>query len=119
MRMTIKQNILIIASSLVIAGLIPFIYKRHNGESIVSKTFHSGSGWGYDILLNGKLIIHQAWVPAVSEKKEFSTETEAKETAALVISKIKNNKFPTLSKAEVEQICEDKKLHNMQLGMHE
>jgi len=117
--MTIKQNILVLTSSLVIAGLIPFIYKKHKEESIVSKTFHSGSGWGYDILMNGKLIIHQVWIPAVSEKKEFSTEAEAKETAALVISKLKNNKFPTLSKDEVEQICEDKKLQNMQLGMHE
>ncbi|MFI5186766.1 MAG: DUF4907 domain-containing protein [Chitinophagales bacterium] len=104
--MITKHNAIVIAVSVMIAAAIPFIYKAPGQKEIINyKTFHSDSGWGYNIVLNGKLIIHQEYIPAIAEKKGFSKEIEAGETAQLVISKLKNNKSPTLSKTEVEQIC--------------
>jgi len=107
MQTIIKHNIIVIAIAVIIAVAIPFIYiSRANSQpGIDYKVFHSATGWGYDIVMNGKLVIHQEYIPTINKKKEFSTATQAKETALLVISKLKNNKFPTLSKKEVEQIC--------------
>jgi len=105
MQTTTKHNIIVIAVSTLMAISVPFIYRPVKKERINYKTFHSGPGWGYDIIMNGKLVIHQEWIPAIAEKKEFLNETQAKQTANLVILKLKNNKTPTLSKAEVDQIC--------------
>src|ERR1700746_4082726 len=102
---TTKHNIIVIAAAASIAAAIPFILNRKSEQAISYKVFHSGTGWGYDIAMNGKLIIHQECIPAINEKKQFLSEAQARETAQLVISKLKNNKFPTLSKTEVEQIC--------------
>ena len=101
---TTKHSIIVIILSIAIAAAIPFLYK-HNERKISYQTFHRGSGWGYNIVVNGKLSIHQEYIPAIAEKKEFSTEIQAKETAQLVVYKLKNNKSPTLTKTEVEQIC--------------
>jgi len=106
--MITKHNIIVLCASLVIAASIPILYKYKSGATKVeylSRTFHSGSGWGYDIVMNKKLIIHQEYIPAIAEKKEFQTEKQADAAAQLVLSKLKNNKFPTVSKAEVEQVC--------------
>jgi len=103
--MTTKHNIIVITICVIIAVAIPFLYKTHEGNKINYKTFRADSGWGYDVVVNGKLLIHQQYIPVVAEKKEFSTEQQAEEAAQLVVSKLKNNKLPTLSKAEVQQIC--------------
>ena len=104
---TTKHNIIVIAIAVVIAGAIPFIYQAGKNEKIDYKTFHTKDGWGYDIVVKGKTFIHQQYIPAISEEKEFETETQAKEMARLVVYKLKNNKLPTLSKTEVERICDD------------
>jgi hypothetical protein len=107
MRTITRHNIVVIAIAVIIAIAIPFIYiyKAGTQSNINYKVFRATTGWGYDIVMNGKLIIHQEYIPTINRKKEFLTATQAKETALLVISKLKNNKFPTLSKKEVEQIC--------------
>jgi hypothetical protein len=107
MPMIIKHNWMVVAVSVLIAAAIPVLYKgaMGTGSKIDYKTFRQRGGWGYDIVVNRKLFIHQECIPAISEKKEFSTEVQATEAARLVMSKLKNNKLPTLSLAEVEQIC--------------
>ena len=102
---TTKHSIIVIILSIAIAAAIPFLCKHNEERKISYQTFHRRSGWGYNIVVDGKLSIHQEYIPAIAEKKEFSTETQAKETAQLVVYKLKNNKSPTLTKTEVEQIC--------------
>ena len=100
-----KHNLIVIAVSILIAAAIPLLYDSAKGNDISYKTFHKDAGWGYDIIVNGKLFIHQESIPAIPQKKEFPTETEAREVAQLVMRKLKNNKLPTVSCAEINQIC--------------
>lgn len=51
-------------------------------------------GYGYDIITNGRVIIHQPQIPIVSGNVGFVSIDEAKTTAQLVIDKIKNHQFP-------------------------
>lgn len=55
---------------------------------------NGSGGWGYDILINGKLYIHQPIIPGVQGNRVFSSEEKAREAGELVISKIRNNILP-------------------------
>ncbi len=56
---------------------------------------HNGSrGWGYDILINGIVHIHQPNIPAVMGNNGFSSEEKALLAGEFVIQKIKNNILP-------------------------
>ena len=59
-----------------------------------SVEFNGTRGWGYDILIDGKIYIHQPNVPAIIGNNGFSSEEKAMLTGEFVISKIKNNIFP-------------------------
>ncbi len=50
--------------------------------------------WGYDIIIDGNIYVHQPTKPAVGGNSGFATEAEAQSVADLVISKIKNNVLP-------------------------
>ncbi|MDA9121425.1 DUF4907 domain-containing protein [Flavobacteriales bacterium] len=41
--------------------------------------------WGYDIMINGKLFVHQPFAPGISGNKGFSSKEKASSAAELVI----------------------------------
>ena len=51
-------------------------------------------GWGYDIYIDGKKMIHQPHIPAVPGRQVFSLEEEAERVASLVSHKVLNNIMP-------------------------
>jgi len=50
--------------------------------------------YGYNILVNGKTVIHQLHMPALPGTKGFGTEEATRRVAAFVILKIRNGIFP-------------------------
>ncbi len=64
--------------------------------------------FGYDILADGKLMIHQPTIPTIPGmpgNKGFKSEAAAQKIAALVIDKIKNGEMPpTVSEKEVKEV---------------
>ena len=54
----------------------------------VNKTF------GYDILVEGKPLIHQPSIPAVPGNEGFKTRKKAKTVAEFVVKKIRKNEMP-------------------------
>jgi len=65
--------------------------------------------WGYDIMMDGKLFIHQPFAPGISGNRGFSTEKKAERAAKLVIEKINNGILPpSLSVDEVHRIENNK-----------
>jgi hypothetical protein len=117
--MTTKHNLIVIAASILIAVAVPVLYKAGKGNEINYRTFHQSAGWGYDIVVKGKLFIHQEYIPAIAQKKGFPAEPQARKAAQLIIYKLKNNKLPTLSLADVEQICKTGDSMTMQQVAHE
>lgn len=64
-------------------------------------------GFGYNILIDGKMYVHQPHVPAVAGNKGFATSEAAKKAASLVAYKIKNNIMPpSITEAELDSIGE-------------
>jgi hypothetical protein len=77
----------------------------HKGmKYITSKTIHSDSlGWGYEILANDTVLIHQVFIPAVQGKKGFVSEDQAKTIAHLLIKKMSTSKdLPQITIQELD-----------------
>lgn len=67
------------------------------------KTLQNPDGtWGYDIIGDGKLLLHQPHIPALPGNAGFQTEAQATRVAQAAIQKIKQGEsLPTLSVEEV------------------
>jgi hypothetical protein len=52
------------------------------------------TNFGYDILTNGKLYIHQPHIPAINSLKGFHSESDAKKTAQCMADKIERGVSP-------------------------
>lgn len=64
-------------------------------KSITAKLIPSiNNTWGYDILVESKLTIHQQNIPGMPGNEGFKTKKAAQKTADLVISKMKKGEMP-------------------------
>lgn len=78
-------------------------------DSAQSITYHviavTDGQFGYDVYVGGKLLIHQATIPAVTGTSGFSRRQDADAVARLVVSKLKAGQMPpTISRRELEAI---------------
>ena len=61
--------------------------------------------WGYDILKDGSMCIHQNSIPGVSGINGFATKQKAEKVAKLVVNKIQRGEMPpTVSQDEMKSI---------------
>lgn len=61
--------------------------------------------FGYDVLADGKLLIHQSSIPAMPGNSGFDTRQSAAKVAKLVIQKIKNGEMPpTVTVEELKKL---------------
>ncbi|MBL0339616.1 MAG: DUF4907 domain-containing protein [Bacteroidetes bacterium] len=61
---------------------------------IDSAEINGSKGWGYDVLVDGKIYIHQPNIPAIMGNSGFGSEEKAKKTGDFILNKIKNNIIP-------------------------
>lgn len=62
--------------------------------SFVTFANSDGNGFGYDIHVDGRVYIHQPYIPAVSGNNGFASKEDAEKVARLMEYKIKNNILP-------------------------
>lgn len=102
----IKRNWIFL---LFAASLVLFLFSRFrdtekgsNRIRLAAKIFRSGEGWGYDILTNDTVFIHQETIPAIEGRKPFQTKEDAKEISDLVLSKMHQRKLPVINTGELD-----------------
>jgi len=66
--------------------------------------FEGFNGWGYDILVDDKLFIHQESIPVLQGKAGFPKKEQAAQTAQLIINKLKQGQVPAVTTFELEKI---------------
>lgn len=103
---TIKKNWVYV---LLGFAILFFICRKviNQNENIHLKTFKTTNGWGYDILKDDKVYIHQEIIPAIEGFKSFTTEAEAEKVGKLVIQKIKNKEgggLPQVTREEIDSL---------------
>lgn len=79
---------------------------EYNGSNLTYKIIPGAEkSFGYDILSNGKLLIHQPVRPGLPGNKGFATKKDAAGVAELVIEKIRNGEMPpTVSEEEMKKL---------------
>ncbi|MDF2934431.1 MAG: hypothetical protein K0R36_3762 [Chryseobacterium sp.] len=77
--------------------------KKHS-SNLQIKITKQNSGYGYQILKNQKILINQPYIPAIQGDKTFKTETDARKTADLVVSKIDKYYLPKISTHELDSM---------------
>ena len=77
---------------------------RSVGRALERRT-NPHNGFGYDILVNGNVYIHQPYMPGGDNNTPFPSEESAKATAGFVIAKLKKHIIPpTVSQEEVDSL---------------
>lgn len=80
----------------------------HEKKVVISlETFKSASGnWGYEILADGKVYIHQEFVPSLEGEQPFLSKKEAQKVGRAVLKKMSTQNTPTLTREEVLKILD-------------
>jgi hypothetical protein len=100
-----KHNTLVIIGAVIVSVLIWAISLNINKhQSISYRTFEAANGWGYDILVNEQIVIHQDRIPAIGNRKGFTNAAQAAAAASMVIQKIQHGKLPSLTSTELKTI---------------
>ncbi len=74
-------------------------------DTIRYKVYRVDSGWGFDILINSKVFIHQPFIPGVQGRFVFLTSNDARKTAVLMIQKmLKQRGLPGVSYRELDSL---------------
>lgn len=84
-----------------------FIYKKTATKTTTfeAKMFQVEQGWGYEILNNKKVYIHQEIIPAIQGKKNFASKADAEKVANFLIEKIKRkNGLPQITIEEIDSL---------------
>lgn len=58
-------------------------------------------GFGYQILVDGKVKIDQPFIPVLAERVAFGTYKDARKTAEVVVSRLKTGKDFTLTREDL------------------
>ncbi|OQP54357.1 hypothetical protein A4H97_23025 [Niastella yeongjuensis] len=66
-------------------------------------TFKTEHGWGYDILVNDRIVIHQPMLPGKAGFNGFTTEQEAGTYAQNVIESIKSGTHPFFGQKQTQR----------------
>lgn len=63
------------------------------------------TGWGYQILQDGKIAIDQKHIPVIQGYKGFTSREKAEKTATFIVEKMKKGVFPpTLTETELDSL---------------
>ena len=98
------QHIVILSVSAILSVFILLHFtKEKRQHRLDSRVFRAVSGWGYDILVDDKIFIHQESIPVISGNKGFLRQEDAEKTAGLIINKMERGEPPTVTIFELQQ----------------
>lgn len=81
-----------------------------NDASVIQiRTFQiaDSENFGYEILIDEEIYIHQEYIPAIEGKHYFKSQKTATKAAEIVKKKIELNRLPNLSKDEIKRLFRD------------
>lgn len=67
------------------------------------QTVQWGEGWGYQIVMNGKVLIYQPTIPAIDTLMAFPDEESARVVGSIVLEKLNNNRDFTITITDIQK----------------
>lgn len=107
--MTIKKShtIVLLVAVLFAAGSTFFMLVSKDKQAsspFTYQCYNNGQGWGYDVLQNNKVIVHQPFIPGTSGTAGYSNQQQAQLAAQFVIENIKSGQSLSLTHQQLQQI---------------
>ena len=99
---SLKRKTALFSACIVLAVFTAVSYSC--STRVHSRLFRSGCGWGYDIVCNGRTVIHQPFIPALPGEKVFPDRRSARKVAGLVAGKIRAGESPAVSTEEILEL---------------
>lgn len=90
-----------------------FLYFRpgdvgsRGGRQPELQTFQLEDGWGYQIVMNEKVLIYQPTIPAIATQRSFPDEVSARKIGSLVLERINDNKDFSITIGDIEHSLSD------------
>jgi hypothetical protein len=96
-------GVLVLVVSVV---LVNHFHQKKAGQVLVEvKPISSSNGWGYEIIADGKVYIHQEFIPAIPGRHGFKTSDDAVKVGKKVVAKISANQIPpTITVDELKEM---------------
>ena len=103
-----KHHILVLLAALLIAAGSAFYIltvkkSAPPAHHLHYSTFKTDHGWGYDIMVDDRIVIHQPMQPGKSGYDGFPTEKEAATDAQNVIESIKSGTHPFFGQKQTQR----------------
>jgi hypothetical protein len=96
--MTISKThkLVLLAACLIAAGSTFFllVLKPAPKQGLHYNVFKAENGWGYDVLVNERIFIHQPFIPGKPGNSGYRTKEEAAAGAKTVIESLKSGENP-------------------------
>ncbi|GAC1452859.1 MAG: hypothetical protein NVSMB7_15590 [Chitinophagaceae bacterium] len=101
---------LLAAVIMMVAGSAVIISKKNKSAGgndmlpVALRALKMNDGWGYEVLVDNKVYIHQDCIPAISSFKKFTTESEALLMGNRVVDKIKHGHKPIITLQDINDM---------------
>jgi hypothetical protein len=96
---------LILAIGIILSGGYYLRNKKDKEYVFVElHTFHSPLGWGYDILADKKVFIHQDIIPVLPVRKGFRTEQDALTIGRKVLDRINKKQLFDVTRQDLKEV---------------
>lgn len=84
--------------------------RGNSSEKVEASVFKldDGSGWGYEILKDGRVFIHQEYIPVLEGKQVFQTKEDALKVGIRVRDKLKKGESPSLTSQELTELLKSR-----------
>ncbi len=107
--MTTKQKQIFIVCTALILFCAVFFYMRRSPSPdglvyLHAEPIRTKYGWGYNILADQKLYIHQEFMPGLPGKHGFASADDALRVGNRVIEKIKANEMPHITREDLHAL---------------
>lgn len=106
--MTKRYWIIVLASVIMIVAATMIVYSKKDSNTgstnmlpVVLRPLQLKDGWGYELLVDNKIYIHQDCIPAIERNKRFVTEEEAMRIGNIALDKIKKGHKPILTVQDI------------------
>jgi len=100
---SVVRRILFIALAVLALLTIYQVYKSRSDYQL--QVIRTSAGWGYDVLSQGRVILHQPTIPGAAGDRGFANENQARQVGERVISKLKKGEgLPTITPDELRDM---------------
>ncbi len=96
--------IIIAAGALLYTGYRSRVKWKKEHVLVELRPIQTPKGWGYDILTDGRIFLHQTMIPAIQGDFAFRTKEDALAVGRKVVDRIMAGKVPMVTAKEVQEM---------------